>query len=77
MTHNFFVIKNDSYYMTHVTKQFQNKQTCVGVAEIEEYPKKHIPCFFKKPIWTKKTGTGYSSWVIEYDKTKKKLTLHV
>ena len=38
MTHNFFVIKNDSYYMTHVTKQFLNKQTCVGVAEIEEYP---------------------------------------
>ena len=38
MTHNFFVIKNVSYYMTHVTKQFLNKQTCVGVAEIEEYP---------------------------------------
>ena len=38
MTHNFFVMKYDSYYMTRVTKQFQNKQTCVGVAEIEEYP---------------------------------------
>ena len=38
MIHNFLVITNDSCSMTQITQQFSNKQTCVGVAEIEEYP---------------------------------------